>query len=147
MLCQYTSKFGKLSSGHRAGKGQISFQSPKKAMPRNVHTTTQLHSSHMLALVLQVISDKFGTGGNCQNIRVHLGQDFNLGILNNDYWKWFLVFYAVQTTGTIFKLTKLQLGGQTKKALVGRGLCFTFVANVLFHTVLSVTIEIKSSRL
>lgn len=36
-------------------------------------------------LLLQVISHQFGTKGNCRNIRVHLGQDFNLGILNNDY--------------------------------------------------------------
>ena len=46
---QYASKFGKLSSGHRTGKGQFSFQSPKKAMPKNAQTTTQLHSSHTLA--------------------------------------------------------------------------------------------------
>ena len=46
---QYTSKFGKLSSGHRTGKGQFSFQSQRKAMPKNVQTTTQLHLSHMLA--------------------------------------------------------------------------------------------------
>ena len=39
----------KLSSGHRTGKCQISFQSQRKAMPKNVQTTTQLHSSHMLA--------------------------------------------------------------------------------------------------
>ena len=45
---QYASKFGKLSSGHRTGKGQFSFQSQRKAMPRNPQTTTQLHSSHML---------------------------------------------------------------------------------------------------
>ena len=45
---QYPSKFGKLSSGHRTGKGQFSFQSQRKAMPNNVQTTTQLHSSHML---------------------------------------------------------------------------------------------------
>ena len=45
----YASKFGKLSSGHRTGKGQFSFQSQRKAMPKNVQTTTQLHSSHMLA--------------------------------------------------------------------------------------------------
>ena len=43
---QYVSKFGKLSSGHRTGKGQFSFQSPGKAMPKNAQTTTQLHSSH-----------------------------------------------------------------------------------------------------
>ena len=42
-------KFGKLSSGHRTGKGQFSFQSQRKAMPKNVQTTTQLHSSHTLA--------------------------------------------------------------------------------------------------
>ena len=52
MLCkcctQYASKFGKLSSGHRTGKGQFSFQSQKMAMPKNFQTTTQLHSSHML---------------------------------------------------------------------------------------------------
>ena len=45
---QYASKFGKLSSGHRTGKGQLSFQSQRKAMPKNAQTTTQLHSSHML---------------------------------------------------------------------------------------------------
>ena len=45
---QYASKFGKLSSGHRTGKGQFSFQSQRKAMPKNVQTTAQLHSSHML---------------------------------------------------------------------------------------------------
>ena len=46
---QYASKSGKLSSGHRAEKGQFSFQSPKRAMPKNVQTTTQLNSFHMLA--------------------------------------------------------------------------------------------------
>ena len=44
----YASKFGKLSSGHRTGKGQFSFQSQRKAMPKNVQTTTQSHSSHTL---------------------------------------------------------------------------------------------------
>ena len=46
---QYANKFGKLSSGHRTGKGQFSFQPQRKAMPKNAQTTTQLHSSHMLA--------------------------------------------------------------------------------------------------
>ena len=40
-------KFGKLSSGHRTGKGQFSFQSQRKAMPKNAQTSAQLHSSHM----------------------------------------------------------------------------------------------------
>ena len=44
-ICQ---KFEKLSSCHGPGKGQFSFQSQRKAMPKNAQTTTQLHSSHML---------------------------------------------------------------------------------------------------
>ena len=40
--------FGKLSSGHRTGKGQFSFQSQRKAMPKNAQSTAQLHSSHTL---------------------------------------------------------------------------------------------------
>ena len=44
-VCQ---QIGKLSSGHRTGKGQFSFQSQRKAMPNNAQTTTQLHSSHTL---------------------------------------------------------------------------------------------------
>ena len=42
-------KFGKLSSGHRTGKGQFSFQPLRKAMLKNVQTSAQLHSSHTLA--------------------------------------------------------------------------------------------------
>ena len=45
---QYGNKFGKLS-GHRTRKGQFSFQSQSKAMPKNVQTSAQLHSSHLLA--------------------------------------------------------------------------------------------------
>ena len=33
---------------HRAGKGQISFQSLRKAIPKNTQTTAQLPSSHTL---------------------------------------------------------------------------------------------------
>ena len=42
-------QIGKLSSGHKTGKGQFSFPSQRKAMPKNVQTTTQLHSPHTLA--------------------------------------------------------------------------------------------------
>ena len=49
VLHSSVSKFGKLSSGHRTRKGQFSFQSQRKAMPKNAHTTTQLHSFHTLA--------------------------------------------------------------------------------------------------
>jgi len=37
---QYANKFGKLSNGHRTGKNQFLFQSQRKAMPKNVQTTT-----------------------------------------------------------------------------------------------------------
>ena len=33
-------KFGKLSSDHRTGKSQFSYQSQRRAMPKNVQTTT-----------------------------------------------------------------------------------------------------------
>ena len=42
VLHSLSNKFGKLSSGHRTGKGQFSFQSQRKAMPKNAQTTTQL---------------------------------------------------------------------------------------------------------
>ena len=45
-ICQ---QIWKLSSGHRTGKGQFSFQSQRRAMPKNAQTTTQLHSFHTLA--------------------------------------------------------------------------------------------------
>ena len=48
VLLSYASIFGKLSSGHRTGKGQFSFQSQRKAMPKNVQITAQLHASHTL---------------------------------------------------------------------------------------------------
>ena len=49
VLYQYARKFGKLSSGPRTGKGQLSFQSQRKAIPKNVQTASQFHSSQTLA--------------------------------------------------------------------------------------------------
>ena len=50
MLCkcctQYASKFGKLGSGHRTGKGQFSFQSQ-----RMLKLPYKLHSSHTLVML------------------------------------------------------------------------------------------------
>ena len=45
---QYDSKFGRLSSGHRTGKGQFSSQSQRKAMPKKAQSAIQLHSFHTL---------------------------------------------------------------------------------------------------
>ena len=44
-ICQ---QIWKTQRWHRTGKGQFSFQSQRKAMPKNAQTTAQLHSSHML---------------------------------------------------------------------------------------------------
>ena len=46
---QYASKYRKLSSGHRTGKGQFSFQYQRNAMPKNAQTIKQQCSFHMLA--------------------------------------------------------------------------------------------------
>ena len=45
-ICQ---QIGKLSSDHKIGKGQFLFQSQRRAMPKNVQTTTQLQSSQLMA--------------------------------------------------------------------------------------------------
>ena len=45
-ICQH---IWKTQCGHGTGKGQFSFQSLRKAMPKNAQTTIQLHSSHTLA--------------------------------------------------------------------------------------------------
>ena len=62
---RYVSKFGKLSSGHRTGKGQFSFQSQRRAMLKSVQTTIQLHSFHMLA---RLFSKSFKLGFMNQEI-------------------------------------------------------------------------------
>ena len=58
---QYISKFGKLSSGHRTGKGQFSFQSPGWAMPKNVQATIRLH---LFLMLVRLCSKSFKQGFN-----------------------------------------------------------------------------------
>ena len=58
---QSASKFGKLSSGHRTGKGQFSFQSQRKVMPKNAQTTAQLHSSYCCATIPVSVSRNFSS--------------------------------------------------------------------------------------
>ena len=45
-ICQ---QIWKTQQCHKTAKRQFSLQSPKKATPKNVQTTTHLHSFHMLA--------------------------------------------------------------------------------------------------
>ena len=42
LVTECNSKFGKHNSDHRTGKGQFSFQSQRKAMPKNAQTTTHI---------------------------------------------------------------------------------------------------------
>ena len=52
---QYASKFGKPSSGHRTGKGQFLFQFQRKAISKNVQTTTQLLILHVSKVMLKIL--------------------------------------------------------------------------------------------
>ena len=51
---QCVSKSGKLSNGHRTGKGQFSFQSQRRAMPKNVQTATTF-ISHVSKVMLKIL--------------------------------------------------------------------------------------------
>ena len=63
---KYASKFGKLSSGHRSGKGQFSFQSQRKAMQKKAQTTAQLHSSHVSKVMLKILQARLQQYVNCE---------------------------------------------------------------------------------
>ena len=70
---QYSSKFGKLSSGHGTGKGQFSFQSQRKAMQKNAQTTAQLHSSHASKVMLKILQVRLQQYLNCELPDVQAG--------------------------------------------------------------------------
>ena len=53
---QYTRKFGKHTNGHRTGKGQFFIPISKKGNAKNVQTTVQLDSFHMIASSVQSLS-------------------------------------------------------------------------------------------
>ena len=67
---QYASKFGKFSSSHRTGKGQFSFQSQRKAMPKNVHFGTIVLISHPSKAMLQARLQQYM---NCELSDVQAG--------------------------------------------------------------------------
>ena len=70
---QYASKFGKLSSGHRTGKGQFSFQSQRKAMSKNAQTTTQLFLSHASKVMLKMLQARLQWYVSCELPDVQAG--------------------------------------------------------------------------
>ena len=64
----------KLSSGHRTRKGQNEFQSQRRAMPKNVQITAQLHSSHTLGKVmLKIFQARLQQYVNCELPDVQAG--------------------------------------------------------------------------
>ena len=71
---QYASKLGKLSSGHRTQKGQFSFQSQRKAMPKNGQTTAHTHNaviSHASKVMLKILQARLQQYVNHEFIDVH----------------------------------------------------------------------------
>ena len=66
---QCASAFGKLSSGHRTGKGQFSSQSQRKAVPKSAQTIAQLYSSH----TLKILQARFQQYVNCELPDVQAG--------------------------------------------------------------------------
>ena len=69
---QYAGKFGKCSSGHRTGKVEFSFQSQRKAMPKNAQTTAQLHSSHTSKVMLKILQVRLQQYVNFQMVKLDL---------------------------------------------------------------------------
>ena len=71
---QYVSKFGKLSSGQRTGKGQFSFQSQRKAIPKNAQTYHTIalisHASKVMLKILQARPQQYV---NCELPGVQAG--------------------------------------------------------------------------
>ena len=64
---QYDSKFGKLSSGHRTGKGQFSFQFPKKGNAKecsNYRTIALI--SHASKVMLKILQARLQQYVNCE---------------------------------------------------------------------------------
>ena len=63
---QYASKFGKLSSGYWNGKGQFSFQSQRKAMPKCSNYCTIALISHANRVMLKVFQARLQPYMNCE---------------------------------------------------------------------------------
>ena len=55
VLTHYASKFGKLSSGHRTGKGPFSFQSQRKAIKECSNYCTIVLISHASKVTLKIL--------------------------------------------------------------------------------------------
>ena len=54
-------------------KSQFSFQSQRKAMPKNAQTTTQLHSSHISEVMVKILHARLQQYVNCELLDVEAG--------------------------------------------------------------------------
>ena len=71
---QYASKFGKLSSGHRTGKVQFSFQSQRKTMPKKCSSyPTIALISHTSKVMLKILQARLQWYVNCELPDVQAG--------------------------------------------------------------------------
>ena len=68
---QYARKSGKLSIGHRTGKGQFSLQSQRKAMPKNVQSIALI--SHASKVMLKILQAGLQQSLNCELPDVQAG--------------------------------------------------------------------------
>ena len=69
LQCYTVKKFGKLSSGHRTGKGKFSSQSQRKAMPKS----TVALISHASKVMLKILQDRLQQYVNCELPDVQAG--------------------------------------------------------------------------
>ena len=71
---EYARKFGKVSSGHKNGKGQFSFQSQRKAMPKNAQTTCTIALiSRASKVMLKIFQARLQQYVNCKLPDVQAG--------------------------------------------------------------------------
>ena len=68
---QCARKFEKLSSGHRTGKDQFSFQSQRKALPKTVQTIALI--SHASKVMLKILQARLQQYINCELPDVQAG--------------------------------------------------------------------------
>ena len=71
--CKHASKFGKLSSGHRTGKGQFSFQSQRKATKECSNYRTTALISHTSKIMLKILQARLQQYVNCGLLDVQAG--------------------------------------------------------------------------
>ena len=83
---QYASKFGKLSNGHKTGKGQFSFQSLRKGIPKNAQTHTIALISHASKVMLKILQARLQQYVNRELPDVQAGFRKGRGQIANIRW-------------------------------------------------------------